>query len=82
MSQLRAELCSECGLPLKYGGYYRVGEGAISHMNCRAAAKGQLREAHDLLRRIRQSSEDNTLYVPDVAHAVEAEITELLGDQT
>lgn len=79
MSNLK-DSCSQCGLSLKRSGYYCIGDDA-RHINCGAAAKHQLREAHDLLRRIRESSEDDTLSIPDVVHAMEAEITELLGDR-
>jgi hypothetical protein len=42
-------------------------------------ADPELLRSHDLLRRIRASLEDGSLEIPDVIHAVEAEITEMVG---
>lgn len=35
---------------------------------------------YDLLRRIRASSRESILDIPDIAHAIEAEISEALGE--
>lgn len=45
-----------------------------------AAPCPECKQMRDLLRRIRDASINSTLDIPDVAHAVEAEINDMLDD--